>query len=55
MRQFQIAVFVLGTASFVAAACFAGKELGDTLWRAGMAAVLFDIMCVQLWPAAKRG
>jgi len=54
MRQFQIVVFVLGTPVLLAAACFIGKEMGDTLWRAGVATLLFDIVCLRLWPPAKR-
>ena len=55
MRQFQIIVLGLGTAALIAAACFAGKELGDILWRAGMATLLFDVVCLQLWPGGRRG
>lgn len=54
MRQFQIAVFVLGTVALLAAAFFIGKDMGDTLWRTGMATVLFDVVCIQLWPCSKR-
>ena len=50
MKKFQIIVFILGTASLVAAAFFIGKDMGDTLWRAGIGALLFDVVCVQLWP-----
>jgi len=54
MRQFQIVVFVLGTAALLAAACFIGKQMGDTLWRAGVATLLADFVCIQLWPCSRR-
>ncbi|MGA1980036.1 MAG: hypothetical protein ABSG99_05680 [Sedimentisphaerales bacterium] len=54
MRYFQIVVFILATASFVAAAFFIGDDMGDTLWRVGVAGVLIDIVCIQLWPLPKR-
>ena len=54
MRQSQIVVFVLGAAALIGAVCFIGKDMGDTLWRAGMAALLFDVVYIQLWPSAKR-
>jgi len=54
MRPFQIVVFGLGTTALLAAACFIGKEMGNTLWRAGMATLLADLVCIQLWPCSKR-
>jgi hypothetical protein len=54
MRKFQIAVFVLGTAALIVAACCIGKDVGNELRRAGMAALLFDVVCLQLWPSAKQ-
>ncbi len=54
MRKFQIAVFVLATVSLIAAVCCIGKGMGNEFRRAGMAALLFDVVCIQLWPAAKR-
>ena len=50
MRLFQIVLFLLGAATFIAAACFTGTMVGDTLWRAGMAVMLGDLVCVKLWP-----
>jgi hypothetical protein len=47
-------VFVLGAVALLTAACFIGKDMGDTLWRIGIAALLFDVVCVQLWPSCKR-
>jgi hypothetical protein len=55
MRKFQIVVFVLATAALIAAACCMGKAVGDELRKAGIAALLFDVVCIQLWPAAKPG
>ncbi len=54
MKQFQIVVFVLGAAALIASACFIGNVMGDALWRAGVATLLFDVVCLQLWPPAKR-
>jgi hypothetical protein len=39
----------------VAALFFIGNEMGDTLWRAGIAILLLDLACMQLWPAGSRG
>jgi hypothetical protein len=54
MRPFQITIFILGAASLVAAAFFIGKDTGLDLWRVGIAALLFDVVCIQLWPLPKR-
>jgi hypothetical protein len=54
MRQFQIVVFALGTVALLGAACFIGKQTGEDLWKTGMATLLFDVVCLQLWPCAKR-
>jgi len=54
MRKFQIVVFVLATVALLAAACFIGKEVGGELRRTGIAALLFDVVCIQLWPTPKR-
>lgn len=51
MRRYQIILFLVGAAAFVAAACFAGRMMGDTLWRAGIAVMLGDLVCIKLWPA----
>jgi hypothetical protein len=52
VRKFQIIVFVLGALSFIAAAFCTGKIAGDALWRAGMAAMLGDLVCMKLWPTS---
>ena len=54
MRQLQVALFTLAVVAFVAAIFFVGDMMGDTLWRAGVAALLVDLVCVKLWPAAPR-
>ena len=54
MRKLQIAVLVVSTALLIAAACCIGKEVGNELRKAGIAALLFDVVCIQLWPPAKR-
>lgn len=53
MRKFQIIVFVLATASLIIAACLIGKEAGNEFRRIGIAALLFDVVCLHLWPTAK--
>jgi hypothetical protein len=54
MRQFQIAIFILGVAAFLASIGFTGSNMGDTLWRTGVALMLGDVVCIQLWPGEKR-
>ena len=50
MRVAQIVLFVLGVLSLLGAIPFAGSNTGDILWRAGMAILLVDIVCIMLWP-----
>ena len=59
MRQFQITIFILGTAALIAsavleAAFFDTKGMGETLYKAGFATLLVDVVCILLWPSAKR-
>lgn len=54
MGKIQIAVFIIGLVSFLAALVFIGQDMGDTLWRAGVAAMLVDIAAVRLWPPVKQ-
>jgi len=54
MRKFQIAVFVIATAVLIAAACCIGRQVGTEFRNAGIAVLLFDIVCIQLWPPGKR-
>jgi hypothetical protein len=53
MHRWQVVIFVLGVLSFLASAFFVGQGMGDTLWRAGVAAMLTDIVCLRLWPTAR--
>ena len=53
MRKAQVGVFIIGLASFLAALFFIGQDLGDTLWRAGVAAILVDLAVIKLWPSLK--
>ncbi len=53
MRQAQNGIFILGVISFLAAAAFMGEDTGDTLWRAGIAAMLIDIVFIKLWPGTR--
>jgi len=54
MRKFQITVFAVATLALLAAAGCLGKQVGTELRNAGMAALLFDVVCIQLWPPPKR-
>jgi hypothetical protein len=54
MRQFQVIAFLLGVLVFLGSACFIGKEMGDTLWKVGVAIMLGDIVCFLLWPTRRR-
>ena len=54
MRQIQVGIFLLGVLSFLASIFFVGQEMGDVLWRTGVAAMLTAIAFVQLWPSGKR-
>ena len=52
MRVLQIAVFVVGLLTFFAALAVAGDEMGDILWRVGVAFMLIDLVIMRLWPVA---
>ncbi len=54
MRQIQIVLFIVGAASLIASAFGLGKDYGETLYNAGIAILLIDIVFIQLWPSAKR-
>jgi hypothetical protein len=55
MRIVQVGVFALGVVSFLSAAFFIGDQMGDTLYRVGVAAMLIDLVCMKLQPYAKMG
>ena len=54
MRKLQIVLFVLGIIAFLIAAFVAGSPDGDTLWRAGVALLLADVVLYLLWPTRPR-
>jgi hypothetical protein len=54
MRTVQLGLFILGVLSFLASAFVIGQVMGDVLWRAGVAAMLVDLVCLRLWPVAKN-
>ena len=53
MRLLQVVVFVGAVAALLAALFFVGSGTGDALWRAGIAALLADVVGIQLWPARR--
>ena len=53
MRTLQVVIFCIGVVSFLAALAFVGQDMGDTLWRAGVASLLIDLVVVKLWPTSK--
>lgn len=52
MRSLQVALFVIGVVCLVVSAFFAGGGMGDTLWRAGVAVLLSDLVLMGLWRTA---
>ncbi len=50
LRRLQIALFLLGAISFLAAIFFTGKQTGEDLWKAGVAFLLGDIALILLCP-----
>ncbi len=54
MRILQIIVFVLGVMAFLASLAFMGKQVGDDLWRAGIALMASDAVLLLLFPVAGR-
>jgi hypothetical protein len=54
MRALQVVIFCIGVLSFLVAIFFIGAEMGDTLWRTGMAFLLIDLVCVKLWPTSTQ-
>ena len=55
MRYFQIVLFFSAAFSLIIAIFFAGTVMGDILWRAGIAILLFDVVCILLWPDKPKG
>jgi hypothetical protein len=54
MRYIQIVLFIAGAASLIASAFGLGKDYGETLYNAGIAILLIDIVFIMLWPSEKR-
>ena len=54
-RKFQVTLFVLAVISFITAAICTGSLAGDALWRAGVALLLGDLVCLRLWPSSPAG
>lgn len=54
MRNLQVAIFILGILSFIAAAFFVGEPTGEDLWRVGVAAMLTAVAFTGLWPTTPR-
>ena len=50
MKNLQLVLFAAAVMSFVAALFFIGNEMGETLWRAGMAILFVDTVSLMLWP-----
>ena len=53
MRTLQVGLLVLAVLALGGAAAFAGSSAGDVLWRAGVAALLVDMVCLMLWPTRR--
>jgi len=51
MRRLQVGLFVLALLLLLASLAFVGGVAGDALWRAGMAVLLVDLVCMRLWPS----
>ena len=54
MKRVQITVFILGAAALIGSAFGMGKDFGETLYKTGIAFLLIDVVCILLWPSAKR-
>jgi hypothetical protein len=52
MRNLQQWIFWAGVAAFIISVAFMGGWIGDTLWRAGVAAMLVVLGMRAVWPAA---
>ena len=50
MKYFQIVLFLCAALSFILSLFFVGIVTGDILWRAGISFLLFDMVCLMLWP-----
>lgn len=55
MRVLQVIMCASGVAALPAGLPFVGSVTGDALWRAGIAVLLLDVVCIKLWPWSPRG
>jgi hypothetical protein len=46
-------MFIAGVVAFLASVGFMGGWIGDTLWRAGVAAMLIVLGMRAVWPASR--
>ena len=54
MKLLQIVLFLVAVLIFIAAAFYIGSDTGLDLWRAGLAILLIDVVCLLLWPAKSK-
>jgi hypothetical protein len=54
MRNLQFVLFGIGVLAFLAAAFFIGTDDGNSLWKIGIAMLLLDVVCIQLWPVKPK-
>jgi hypothetical protein len=54
MRIFQVVLFSGAAISFLISLFFIGNVTGDVFWRIGVSALLFDIVCIMLWPGKTK-
>jgi membrane protein YdbS with pleckstrin-like domain len=54
MRILQLVLFSIGVLAFLSAAFFIGTDDGNSLWKIGIAMLLLDVVCIQLWPAKPK-
>jgi hypothetical protein len=52
MRTILVGLFIFGVAAFLVSVGFMGTGMGDTLWRAGVAAILVVLGMRAVWPSA---
>ncbi|MHC4093714.1 MAG: hypothetical protein ACYSVY_26165 [Planctomycetota bacterium] len=50
MKNLQLLLLAAAVVSFGAAPFFIGNDMGETLWRAGMAILFVDTVSQMLWP-----
>jgi len=54
MRILQIVLLCLGVFMFAAAAFYTGTDTGLSLWYAGVAVLLVDVVVCLIWPTGAR-